>query len=197
MSKADKTRQFIIEKTAVIFNKKGFAGTSLTDLTAATGLTKGALYGNFRNKDEIALAAYDFNARLVTAAFTGISTTAQTATDELLLIASFYKTQYNAIAAQGGCPILNTAVEADDNQPHLKKKVNSSIKSCMQHFEKIMRRGLSNKEIKPGIQPSRYAGIFLSLLEGGVMLSKITGDRMYINEAADTMMRIIEKELRL
>ena len=59
MSKAEKTRQFIIEKTAPIFNKKGFAGTSLSDMTEATGLTKGSIYGNFADKDEVAMAAFD------------------------------------------------------------------------------------------------------------------------------------------
>src|SRR5258708_491370 len=61
MSKAERTRQLIVEKTAPIFNTKGFAGTSLSDMTEATGLTKGSIYGNFTNKDEVALAAFDHN----------------------------------------------------------------------------------------------------------------------------------------
>ncbi|MCP2807331.1 TetR family transcriptional regulator, partial [Salmonella enterica subsp. enterica serovar Typhimurium] len=60
-SKAERTRQYIIDKAAPIFNKKGYAGTSLNDLIEATGLTKGAIYGNFENKDEIALEAFDYN----------------------------------------------------------------------------------------------------------------------------------------
>jgi TetR/AcrR family transcriptional repressor of nem operon len=40
LSKSERTKQFIIEKTAPVFNKKGFAGTSISDLTDATGLTK-------------------------------------------------------------------------------------------------------------------------------------------------------------
>jgi AcrR family transcriptional regulator len=40
MSKAEKTKQFIIEKTATLFNTKGYISTSLSDITQATGLTK-------------------------------------------------------------------------------------------------------------------------------------------------------------
>ena len=47
ISKSDRTKQFIVEKTAPVFNEKGYAGTSLTDLTNATRLTKGSIYGNF------------------------------------------------------------------------------------------------------------------------------------------------------
>lgn len=61
MSKAEKTKAYIIERTAPIFNTKGYAGTSLTDMTEATGLTKGSIYGNFSNKDDVALAAFDYN----------------------------------------------------------------------------------------------------------------------------------------
>ena len=101
MSKAEKTKAFIIEKTAAIFNKKGYAGTSLTDLTEATGLTKGALYGNFKNKDEIALAVYDYNTRIIKNNFLSISETGTGAVDQLLSIAEFYKKRFAAIAAHG------------------------------------------------------------------------------------------------
>ena len=65
MSKADKTKAFIIERTAPVFNAKGYAGTSISDLMDVTGLTKGSIYGNFENKDEVALAAFDYNFELV------------------------------------------------------------------------------------------------------------------------------------
>ena len=52
-TKSFETKQYILEKIAPIFNKNGYAGTSLSDVTKATGLTKGAIYGNFKDKEEI------------------------------------------------------------------------------------------------------------------------------------------------
>src|SRR5271170_3488016 len=66
MSKAERTKQFIIEKTANVFNEKGYAGTSIHDLTSATGLSKGSIYGNFENKADVAVAAFDYNHNRVT-----------------------------------------------------------------------------------------------------------------------------------
>lgn len=66
LSKTERTTQFIVEKSAPIFNMKGFAGTSVNDIVNATGLTKGSIYGNFENKDEVALAVFDFNFNRVT-----------------------------------------------------------------------------------------------------------------------------------
>jgi len=61
MTKAESTRLFIIERIAPVFNKKGYHGTSLADITEATGLTKGSIYGNFANKEEVAIAVYEYN----------------------------------------------------------------------------------------------------------------------------------------
>ena len=62
--KSPSTRRFIIEQVAHLFNKQGYRGTSLSDLTAATQLTKGSIYGNFENKEEVAIAAFDYNLEL-------------------------------------------------------------------------------------------------------------------------------------
>ena len=59
MSKSEKTTQFIIDEVAPIFNKNGYAGTSLKHITEATRLTKGAVYGNFKNKEDLALACFN------------------------------------------------------------------------------------------------------------------------------------------
>ena len=60
MTKSEKTRRFIIEQSAVIFNKKGIAGTSITDLMEATKLAKGGIYGNFNSKEEISVEVFDY-----------------------------------------------------------------------------------------------------------------------------------------
>ena len=62
-TKAQLTAQYIIETVAPIFNKNGYAATSLSDLTKATGLTKGAIYGNFKNKEELAIIAFKYNVK--------------------------------------------------------------------------------------------------------------------------------------
>lgn len=195
MSKAAQTRAFIIEKTAAVFNKKGYAGTSLTDLTEATGLTKGALYGNFKSKDEIAVAAFEYNVQKVSYVFPDDGK--QTVIDRLLAIPAHYKKRFVTVAECGGCPVLNTAVEADDNQPELKEKVNEVIKAWKSQYVQILQEGIDKGEIKPGINPASYAHLFIALFEGGTMLSKVTGDLGYFNDAMNRMTQIIKSELPL
>jgi AcrR family transcriptional regulator len=64
-TKAENTKEFILEKVSPIFNQKGYVGTSLADITNATQLTKGAIYGNFENKEDLALQAFKHNIRKI------------------------------------------------------------------------------------------------------------------------------------
>ena len=64
-TKAERTSQFILETVSPIFNKNGYSGTSMSDLTKATKLTKGALYGNFKTKEALALEAFNFNVKFI------------------------------------------------------------------------------------------------------------------------------------
>ena len=65
LTKSEHTIHFILETVAPIFNKHGYAATSMSDLTSATGLTKGAIYGNFENKEQLAIAVFQFSVRRI------------------------------------------------------------------------------------------------------------------------------------
>ncbi len=194
-SKAEKTRTYIIEKSAVIFNKKGFAGTSLNDLIDATGLTKGAIYGNFANKDEVALAVYDYNvSRVMNALNAGIAAQ-ETAVDKLLAITEFYRSNYKRTVIHGGCPILNTAIDADDCHPLLRQKAMNSIKNWRKAIELIIKKGIEKGEIKENANAADYAIVFISLIEGGLMMSNIADDRNLLFTCLMQIEKMIKKKL--
>jgi AcrR family transcriptional regulator len=54
--KKAKTRERLIEAAARVFAEKGFAATSLDEVADAAGLTKGAVYSNFENKEDLVAA---------------------------------------------------------------------------------------------------------------------------------------------
>ena len=58
-TKGMQTRQDIITKSLQVFSVKGYFNTSVNDILAVTGLTKGGLYGHFRSKEDIWYAVYD------------------------------------------------------------------------------------------------------------------------------------------
>jgi TetR/AcrR family transcriptional regulator, transcriptional repressor for nem operon len=192
MNKAEKTRQFIIEKTAPIFNMKGYAGTSLSDMTEATGLTKGSIYGNFSSKDEVAMAAFDYNVKKVNKIINDEISKRSTAKDKLLVHVHVYENFLKFPFPEGGCPILNTAIEADDTHPPLKKKVAEVIINWKNKLEEIIKKGIDDKEFKTSIDPERVAVSIIALIEGGIMIAKVTGKMQYRASVMQSIAFLVE-----
>ena len=57
--KKAQTRERLIEAAAKVFAEKGFAATSLDEVADAAGLTKGAVYSNFENKEDLVRAVLE------------------------------------------------------------------------------------------------------------------------------------------
>src|SRR5580698_257040 len=55
------TREYLIEAAARVFAERGFHGASLDQVAAAAGFTKGAVYSNFKNKEDLFLALLEAN----------------------------------------------------------------------------------------------------------------------------------------
>jgi len=195
MSKAEKTRQFIIEQTAEIFNKKGYAGTSLSDITSATGLTKGSIYGNFSNKDEVAQEVYRYNAKRLQSNFNNELNDAMTTREKLFAIVDVYRKTWDTNSSRGGCPHLNTAVESDDTMPFLKTEVIGNFQKWANLFIKILEEGKTKDEIIESAGSSQYAYQFIALIEGGILLSKTLDNKAHLFNTLERIEKIIDTEL--
>ena len=190
-SKAERTKQFIIEKTAPVFNAKGYAGTSLTDLTSVTGLTKGSIYGNFENKDEVALAAFDYNFERITSYMKSRILATENAVERLLAYPAVYRNFLTIPFLQPGCPILNTSTEADDTHPLLKQKAADALSFWKKSIENQIKRGIERGEIKAGTNPAEVAVILMSLIEGAIMQAKVTGKPTELRIAMNYLEKLI------
>jgi AcrR family transcriptional regulator len=50
------TRDYLLRAAAKVFAERGFHGASLDEVAATAGFTKGAVYSNFKNKEDLFLA---------------------------------------------------------------------------------------------------------------------------------------------
>lgn len=196
MRKADDTKRYIIEKVAPVFNMHGYAGTSMSQLTDAIGLTKGALYGNFKNKDEIALAALEYNISRISNEIANTLKSIKNNCDKLVAFAQCYKEAFDTVSQSGGCPILNAAIDSDNSELPLRDVVIRSLESWMNSISTIVKRGIKRSEIKAGVNPDAFATYFVSLIEGGIMLSKVTGSRIHLERNVSYLVGKINDELR-
>lgn len=185
MTKAERTKKFIIERVAPIFNKKGVYATSLKDLTEATGLTKGSIYGNFENKDALALACFHFNLKFLQKGLYQSLALGGSAQKKLMALIDFYRSHYDQIAEKGGCPLMNSAIESDDGYPLLKKEVENTFKLWEREIEGILSMGQQKGEVNKGTDLVQFATGFIAQIEGGILLAKSMEDPGYFFRAME------------
>ena len=196
LSKAEKTRQLIIEKSAPLFNTRGYAGTSMNDIMEATGLTKGGLYGNFQSKDEIAALAFEYSYNKVKTELVAVIRQQQTSLEKLYAILNFYRSYTIRPQVEGGCPIQNTAIDADDAYPFLKKKARQALNDMLDGLEHIIQNGIKYKEFKSAVEPRKEAEIIYAQIEGAIMMAKLSDDVNLLNRILDNLRSYIDAQLK-
>jgi TetR/AcrR family transcriptional regulator, transcriptional repressor for nem operon len=193
MTKGELTRRKIVEAAAPIFNKRGYEGSSLSDLMEATGLKKGGIYRHFSSKEELAAEAFDYtwetawNARLqhVNEKANGIEKLKQ-------LIASFID---HRSPVPGGCPILNTAIDADDGNPILRAHVAKALRSWLSRLQTIVDQARARGETQPSVDPQAVATLIVASLEGALMMSRIQRTDEALRRVQAHLNRYLDEEV--
>ena len=173
MSKAERTRQFIIETSAPLINKKGMAGTSLSDIMEVTKLAKGGIYGNFESKDEICRESFLYLRSQLAGKLDAAVAQGTSAKARLFNLLSVYENDKNMM---DGCPILNFGIEADDTNPVIKEQVKKAILAAQKRFYNIIENGINNRELSPEINPEHFSIKAFTMIEGGILCRKILGN---------------------
>ncbi|TCN59891.1 TetR family transcriptional regulator [Flavobacterium circumlabens] len=177
MSKAERTRQFIIEASAPIINKKGMAGTSLTDIMEATKLAKGGIYGNFESKEEICMEAFAYlRSQLANKLDLAVSK-GKFAETKLFNLLDVYQ---NDKSMMEGCPILNFGTEADDTNPGMKELVRKAVFSAQKRFFTIVEEGIKNKELSEELDPEQFSIKVFAMVEGAILCGKLAGNQQML-----------------
>lgn len=193
MSKAERTRDYIIEKTAPVFNKKGYVGTSLSDMTEATGLTKGSIYGNFSCKEEVALAAFDRNWNMVVDLIATEMSKHKSSKEKLMVYTKLYRQFPDAPFPEGGCPLLNTAVDSDDTNIWMRRRATGAFFHWRMNLEKLIQRGIDFGEFRPDVDVDRTALSIIALIEGAVMVAKLTNSKTDPGHIMTTLENLINE----
>ena len=192
MSKAELTKQRIIERSAEVFNQFGYAGTSMAELMKATGLKKGGIYNHFASKDELAIAAFNYSVGIVQQRYAEALKGDRLALSRLqAVIETFCTTIAEEPVMKGGCPLMNTAVDSDDAHEGLKQQAQAAMTRWRTMLTKIVRYGQKRGEVV-AVEPDKVATIVISTLEGAVMMSGLYGDRTYLNHARAHLLSYIE-----
>jgi AcrR family transcriptional regulator len=195
MTKGEETRQFIIERSAPIFNKKGIAATAMSDIMDATRLSKGSLYVHFENKDVLANAALEYNLEMLGRKVNAALGQHTNARDKLFAYIDVFSDPVNP-PVTGGCPMMNFGMEADDNDPQVKEKVNQMVELSQQMVIDIAKEGIKEGVFKAEWKYEDFATVMFAMIEGGIMICRIAGNSSKMRVINRTLKKMITEQLR-
>ena len=196
MSKGEQTREMILARAAQLFSRQGYFGSSLSDIMYETGLEKGGIYNHFSSKEQLALEAFDYAVELVQQRTKLALAGKVNAIDRLNAIVTVFQELVEDPLLIGGCPILSTAIEADDAQPALRERARAAMDDWRMTIHRIVRKGIERQEIRPGVDADVLATLLISTLEGAIMLSKLYGDNIHMHRVVEHLTGYIETVVR-
>lgn len=190
--KGEQTRKRIVQESAALFNVRGYAGTSMSDIINAVGVQKGGIYRHFESKESLMLAAFEYAMQRRIEAIQIMLVPSASAIDQLQAICASFIALLEAPSLPGGCPILNAAVEADDLYPPLREKVQQGLDTLRSLIQQVVADGKARGELQPYVNGDVVATLLISTCEGALMMTKLYGDRVHLHRAVDHLCAYFE-----
>ncbi len=197
MDRGEATRSRIIEQAAGLFNRHGYAGASVSDIMAATGLKKGGIYRHFESKEALALEALDHAVAIMAERFTSAIRAHTAAPDRLRAIIGVFQSVATDPPVPGGCPVVNTVIDADDGNPLLRARARTAMDRLREMVRKTAESGVARGELRADTDSDALATVLIATIEGGVVMSRLYDDPVHAKRAAEHLERWIEERIRV
>ena len=160
----------------------------------ATGLEKGGIYRHFPSKEAVAAEAFDYAWGAAFQERVRDLDSMPGSIDRLKhLITNFVERR---ASIPGGCPLLNTAIEADDGNPVLRERARHALGKWRNLLVSIINEGIQRREIMNGVNSDHLAMLIISSLEGALMISRLERNRDALLAAQSHLDNYLDKEVR-
>ena len=151
----------------------GFQGTSLDRILKDTGVTKGALYHHFKNKQQLGYAVIDevIKPMVVTEWVQALSET-DDPLEAILRIIAERRAEHGEKTAVCGCPLNNLALEMSPIDEGFRTRIQGLFESWRRGIAAALRQGQAHGKVRQDIDPDSIATFILASIEGTIGLGK-------------------------
>jgi AcrR family transcriptional regulator len=195
-AKGEATRAFLLHTSARVFAEHGYTGTSLSDLIAASGLTKGAFYFYFPSKAALAIAVLrdqqDRWLRQVAERVLSAGTAAEQ-------FQSLPGTMLELLAMEPGAWSITRLTRDMADDPATAKEVSKPMAAWVEFVADIVRRCQADGYLRAGLDPDQVAVVLISAFDGLKSLSDVLDPGVQASTAfsdrAQVLLAIVERGL--
>lgn len=185
--KGSKRRTAILASAASLFNRRGFAGTSIADVLEATSLEKGGLYNHFSSKEELALASFEYAWGEVNEHFRKALDGVERGEPYLHAYLDAFARYAYCPVVDGGSPLANVALEADDALPFLARRVRAAFRQMQSFARHHVERAVQLGHFAKDLDVDATADFIIAALEGGFLLARGAGSRASMQRIVATL----------
>ncbi|HLQ17799.1 MAG TPA: TetR/AcrR family transcriptional regulator [Tabrizicola sp.] len=186
-------RARLIEAARSLVRHKGFAATSVDDLCAAAGVTKGAFFHHFASKDALGVALIDDWTEMTGAMFAAHPYNLKDdPLDRVFAYLDLRRELLDQPLPEFSCVAGTTVQEAYESSPPMRAAAERSIRSGFAHVLPHLQQALAAHPV-PGVTAESLAQQFQVATQGGIILAKALNDPAPARAAFDH----VERYLRL
>jgi TetR/AcrR family transcriptional regulator, transcriptional repressor for nem operon len=176
-TKGDLTRQHILEKSIQLFSVQGYFNTSIAGIVKATGLTKGGLYGHFRNKEDIWYAVYDECVRVWKGVvFQGVRHISDPLERIEKVVENSLKHYLGGGVFQGGCFLFNALVELAGQSSAMSNHVLKGFKAMAALLRRWLEEAEQQGRLREGLDLDGIANFLVISMNGAAPLYAASHD---------------------
>jgi AcrR family transcriptional regulator len=106
------------------------------------------------------------------------------AVERLVSMIEAFATTARRPAIEGGCPMMNTAIEADDTHSELRERARDSMTLWHRLIGRIVKDGKAAGTFAPELDPYALASTITAALEGALMLARLYDDPAHMDRVA-------------
>jgi TetR/AcrR family transcriptional repressor of nem operon len=185
-------RTRLLEAARDVIRAQGFTATTVDDLCRAAGVTKGAFFHHFENKEALGVAAAEFWAESTTAFFVVAPYHDHDAPlDRVLAYVEFRKEIIEGDLAEFTCLVGTMTQEVYGSHPAIRDACAASIFGHAATLEPDIAAAMEARGIDADWTPASLAAHTQAVLQGAFILAKATGDRAVAIECVDHLKRYL------
>jgi TetR/AcrR family transcriptional repressor of nem operon len=186
-------RTRLLEAARDMIRAKGFAATSIDDLCRAAGVTKGALFHQFGNKEALGVAAAQYWAETTTAFFAAAPFHApDDPLGRVLAYLDFRAEIIDGEIAAFTCLVGTMAQEAYGSSPAIRDACAASIFGHADTLVPDIQAAMDARGLKPDWTAQGLARHIQAVLQGGFILAKASNDPALAKDSVAHVRRYVE-----
>ncbi len=192
MKKGEKTKEKIKQVSLGLIHKNGYKNTSINNVLDSSGVKKGTFYFHYESKEKLVvevlnegLLQYDDKIKS--------KIEHEAASDQLIDMIEAIAEYHLRDETLNGCIFGNMGREIGQDGSKVSMLVENVFEKWEARFERLLIKAVDNKELELKESAMVLARVILALIQGGLVLSKISGNIDSFKDCKGFIISLIEE----